>query len=414
MSKQVSAEIITIGDELLIGQVVDTNSAWIGNQLSQIGIQVHQITSVSDEIGHMLASLKSAIERVDIVLITGGLGPTRDDKTKDMLCSFFNVGLEMNVQAYTDVEAYFRKRGREVSELNKKQAEVPMGCMILSNKVGTAPGMWFEQDGKVIVSMPGVPHEMKFLMEQEVLGRLKSHFQTPFILHRTLLTHGIGESVLAELLDDFENDLPAGIQLAYLPSPGLVKLRLTAKGEERQMKTTMEELENRLVSLVKDYLFGYDNQDIQTILGSRLKELGLTLATAESCTGGMIGHLITSVPGSSAWYAGSTITYSYESKTRVLGVPAELIQKHGAVSEEVVLSMVRNVREKLGTDCAVATSGVAGPGGGTAEKPVGTVWVGVALPGRVFAKKLQLGDNRLITIRVASESALHLLRKALE
>lgn len=412
--KPVRAEIITIGDELLIGQVVDTNSAWIGNRLSMVGIQVHQITSVSDHIPHMLEALKNAFARVDVVLITGGLGPTRDDKTKDMLCAFFGVGFEFNHQAYADVEAYFHKRGREVSELNRKQAELPEGCTVLSNKVGTAPGMWFEREGRVIVSMPGVPHEMKYLMEQEVIVRLKTVYKTPFILHRTLLTHGIGESVLAEKLVDFENGLPPGVQLAYLPSPGLVKLRLSASGEEGEVRSRMEGTESRLKDLVNDYLFGFDDDDIQTIVGRRLQALGWTLATAESCTGGTIGHLVTSVPGSSAWYAGSTITYSYESKTRLLGVPADLIAKHGAVSEEVVMSMAKNVREKLGTHCAIATSGVAGPGGGTPEKPVGTVWIGVALPDRVFARKLQLGDNRLITIRVASESALHFLRKALD
>jgi len=412
--KSIRAEIITIGDELLIGQVIDTNSAWIGKQLSQVGIQVHQITSVSDEIGHMLDALVNALTRADMVLVTGGLGPTKDDKTKEMLCAFFGTSLEFSPEAYLDVESYFKKRGREVSDLNRRQAEVPGGCTVLSNKVGTAPGMWFEHQGKIIVSMPGVPHEMKFLMENEVIGRLKSHFHTPFILHRTLLTHGIGESVLAEKLEEFESKLPLGFQLAYLPSPGLVKLRLSATGEEAQVRVGMEELETRLTELVKDYLFGYDDDDIQSVLGRRLKALGWTISTAESCTGGTIGHLITSVPGSSAWYAGSTITYSYESKTRLLGVPADLIQKHGAVSEEVVLSMARNVREKLGTHCAVATSGVAGPGGGTPEKPVGTVWIGVALPDRIFARKLQLGDNRLITIRVASESALHFLRKALD
>lgn len=411
---KILAEIITVGDELLIGQVVDTNSAWIGQQLSSIGIQVQQISSISDNLEHIITAMREASGRARLVLMTGGLGPTKDDITKIALCKFFGVQLVESSLALEGVRTYFSKRGRELSDLNRKQAEVPEGCLVLSNKVGTAPGMWFEKDGTVFVSMPGVPYEMKYLMENEVIPLLKNQFETPFILHRTYLTHGIGESVLSEKIAGFEDALPSNVKLAYLPSPGLVKLRLSAFGEEADVCRQIEELETKLLDEIRDYHYGFDNDNIQTILGKLLYDKGWTISTAESCTGGYISHLLTSVPGSSAWYMGSTITYSYDSKTEVLGVPRELIASHGAVSEEVVLAMVESVRKKLGTDCAVATSGIAGPGGGTPEKPVGTVWVGVALPGKTFAKKFQLGDNRLITIQVASESALHLLRKALQ
>lgn len=411
---KILAEIITVGDELLIGQVVDTNSAWIGQQLSSIGIQVQQISSVSDNLEHIITAMREASVRARLVLMTGGLGPTKDDITKIALCKFFGVQLVESSLALEGVRTYFSKRGRELSDLNRKQAEVPEGCLVLSNKVGTAPGMWFEKDGTVFVSMPGVPYEMKYLMENEVIPLIKNQFETPFILHRTYLTHGIGESVLSEKIAGFEDALPSNVKLAYLPSPGLVKLRLSAFGEEADVCRQIEELEKKLLDEIRDYHYGFDNDNIQTILGKLLHDKGWTISTAESCTGGYISHLLTSVPGSSAWYMGSTITYSYDSKTEVLGVPRELIASHGAVSEEVVLAMVESVRKKLGTDCAVATSGIAGPGGGTPEKPVGTVWVGVALPGKTFAKKFQLGDNRLITIQVASESALHLLRKALQ
>lgn len=407
------AEIITIGDELLIGQIVDTNSAWIGQQLNLIGVKVHQITSVSDNREHILTALKEASERVQLVLITGGLGPTKDDITKNCLCEYFNTSLVFNEKAYEDVEYLFRIRGREVTPINRLQANLPANATLLSNKVGTAPGMWFDEKEVVYVSMPGVPYEMKFLMETEVLPRVKEKFHTPFILHKTLLTQGIGESFLSELIADFEDNLPAHIKLAYLPGAGMVRLRLSAIGEEDNIKKEMNVLVADLAIRVKEYLFGFDEQTIEEVLGKLLLEKGLTISTAESCTGGNVAHLLTSVPGSSAWYMGSTVTYSYKSKSDILGVSVDLINKCGAVSEEVVLAMVESVKKKFGTDCAIATSGIAGPGGGTPEKPVGTVWIGIALPGRIFAKKVILGDNRLRTIQVASETALNMLRKAI-
>ena len=407
------AEIITIGDEILIGQIVDTNSAWIGQQLNLAGISVFQITSVSDNEEHILKALADAAGRVSLVIITGGLGPTKDDLTKDVLARYFDVEMTFSEEAYQDIEYLFKIRGREVTPLNRKQAEVPANCTVLRNKVGTAPGMLFLEKGVMYASLPGVPYEMKYLMEKEVLPVVRKHFNSPFIYHRTILTQGIGESFLSEKIAGFEDSLPDFVKLAYLPAAGMVRLRLSAVGEEEKVKETMLHLEKKLVEEVKEYHFGFDDDTIQGVLGELLHQKGLTVSTAESCTGGYIGHLITSVPGSSAWYMGSTVTYSYESKTNVLDIPEELINRHGAVSEEVVTRMVENVKGKLKTDCAVATSGIAGPGGGTPDKPVGTVWIGVSIPGRTFAKKVMLGDNRLRTIQVASETALNMLRKAL-
>ena len=407
------AEIITIGDELLIGQIVDTNSAWIGQQMNQVGFKVHQITSVSDNREHILSALAEASQRVQMVLITGGLGPTKDDITKKTLAEYFGTGFVFSQEAYEDVEYLFKIRGREVTPLNRLQAEVPSNCTVLRNRVGTAPGMWFEENGVVYASMPGVPHEMKYLMENEVLPRLKSKFKTPFILHRTLLTQGIGESFLAEKIADFEDQLPPHIRLAYLPAAGSVRLRLSGWGEEAFIRSEMSRLVAELQDQVKEYLYGFDEDSIAGVLGDLLRKNGLTISTAESCTGGNIAHLLTSIPGSSSWYMGSTITYSYESKTELLGVPKEVIEKHGAVSEEVVTSMVNNAKKLLGTSCAVATSGIAGPGGGTPDKPVGTVWIAVSSPRQTIAKKVLLGDNRLRTIQVASETALNMLRKLL-
>jgi nicotinamide-nucleotide amidase len=407
------AELITIGDELLIGQVVDTNSAWMGRALNLAGIQVAQITSVSDRQEQILEALRLASGRAELVLITGGLGPTKDDITKKTLSDYFGVPLVFSDEAYKNVEAFFQQRGRTVSPINRLQAEVLEGCQVLENKKGTAPGMWMEHEGVVYVSMPGVPYEMQYLMEAEVIPRLRQRFQTPYISHRTFLTHGIGESVLSEQISEFEDNLPEGVRLAYLPSPGTVKLRLSAMGEKARVREVMAELEADLLVRLGHYHFGFDDETITGVLGELLLKKGWTMATAESCTGGNISRMITSVPGASAWYMGSTVTYSYASKTDILNVPADMIQEQGAVSEAVVRSMAEQVCLKMGTQCAVATSGIAGPGGGTPEKPVGTVWIAAAVPGLVVAKRFQFGDNRLITIQMASETALHLLRKAI-
>jgi nicotinamide-nucleotide amidase len=409
------AEIITIGDELLIGQVVDTNSAWMGEVLNQIGVKVNRITSISDDREEIISTLKEASKRAQLVLITGGLGPTNDDITKKTLADFFSVSMRFDEKAFEDVLHLFSIRGREVSAINRLQAEVPENCTTLYNKVGTAPGMWFDEGGVVYVSMPGVPYEMKYLMENEVVPRVQQRFKTPFIVHRTILTFGIGESFLAEKLGNFENTLPNNIKLAYLPSAGSVRLRLSGSGNnEQELNTLLYQLSQELSDLIPEYIYGYDKDELPKVVGGLLKLNGFSLATAESCSGGFMAHLITSIPGSSAYYMGSSVTYSNESKTRLLNIPASLIEKHGAVSEPVVIAMAESVKKLFNVDCAIATTGVAGPGGGTPEKPVGSVWVGVSTPYETKAYLLRLGDNRLRIIEVAALSGLNFLRKALQ
>jgi nicotinamide-nucleotide amidase len=408
------AEIITIGDELLIGQVVDTNSAWMGEVLNQIGIKINRITSISDNREEIISTLKEASQRAKLILITGGLGPTNDDITKKTLADFFGVSMRFDEKAFEDVVHLFSIRGREVSAINRMQAEVPENCITLYNKVGTAPGMWFDEKDVVYVSMPGVPYEMKYLMENEVIPRVKERFKTPYIVHSTILTFGIGESFLAEKIAAFENALPDNIKLAYLPSAGSVRLRLSGSGEnEQELNTMVSQLTTTLSDLIPEFIYGYDKDELPKVVGDMLKSKGLTLATAESCSGGFMAHLITSIPGSSAYYMGSSVTYSNESKTQLLNIPPSLIEQHGAVSEPVVLAMVESVKKLFNVDCAIATTGVAGPGGGTPEKPVGTVWVGVSTPFETKTYLLKLGDNRLRTIEVAALSGLNLLRKTL-
>jgi len=408
------AEIITIGDELLIGQVIDTNSAWMGEVLNQIGIKVNRITSISDNRDEIISTLKEASKRAHLVLITGGLGPTNDDITKKTLADFFRVNMRFDEKAFEDVVHLFSIRGREVSAINRLQAEVPENCITLYNKVGTAPGMWFDEADVVYVSMPGVPYEMKYLMENEVIPRVKQRFKTPFIVHSTILTFGIGESFLAEKIASFENKLPSHIKLAYLPSAGSVRLRLSGSGDDEEgLKKEIEGLTKELSDIIPEFIYGYGKDELPRVVGDLLKSNGLTLATAESCSGGFMAHLITSIPGSSAYYMGSSVTYSNESKTQLLNIPPSLIETHGAVSEPVVLAMVESVKKLFNVDCAIATTGVAGPGGGTPEKPVGTVWVGVSTPHETKAYVLKLGDNRLRTIEVAALSGLNLLRKGL-
>ncbi len=407
------AEIITIGDELLIGQVIDTNSAFIASKLNEAGIYVHQITSVSDNKEHIIEALGNAAQRADIILITGGLGPTNDDITKLTLCEYFKVELRFDAEAYKDVEFMFKVRGREVTEVNRKQADLPENCIALRNRNGTAPGMWFDVKGKIYVSMPGVPYEMKALMEDEVIPKLQKQFTLPFIVHRNVLTIGIGESFLAEKIAAWEASLAKdNIKLAYLPSIGMVRLRLSTKGENRNvLDENVEKKITELQHLVGEYIFGYETETLEGIVGKLLKEIVQTVATAESCTGGYISHLITSIAGSSDYYVGSVITYSYEIKTLELNINADLLNKKGAVSQEVVEQMASEVKRKFKTDYSIAVSGIAGPGGGTPEKPVGTVWIAVATPQRVFSKKFQFANNRLRNIQMTANAALNLLRK---
>nr|NQU94166.1 competence/damage-inducible protein A [Bacteroidota bacterium] len=409
-----NAEIITIGDELLIGQVVDTNSAWMAEKLNSIGIKVVQITSISDNREQILQTLKEASSRADIILITGGLGPTRDDITKQTLCEYFNTNLQFNEDAYKNVKNLFIQRGFKVTEINRKQAEIPASCIPIQNINGTAPGMWFEKDGKIYVSMPGVPFEMKPMVTNHILPRLAEQFNSSYILHKTILTQGVGESFLAKTIEEWEDRLPPNMKLAYLPQPGLVRLRITAVGDNREeLETQVEDQCVQVRPLIPDLIFGYDTDTMEGVIGSLLVGQGKTVSTAESCTGGVLAHKITSVPGSSAYFMGSVVAYDNRVKVSVLNVDEQLIDQHGAVSEAVVCQMAEGVRKLLKTDFALATSGIAGPDGGTEQKPVGTTWIALASPEKVIAKKFLFGEHRGRNIKKASLAALNILRMEL-
>ncbi len=409
------AEIITIGDEILIGQVVNTNSSWIAETMNLIGVYIVQITTISDNREQILQTLKDAEKRADIILITGGLGHTKDDITKETLCEFFNTDFTFNEEAYHDIKHLFEIRGYDVSELNKKQAELPANCEPLKNKNGTAPGMWFEENGKIYVSMPGVPFEMKPMVEEQVIPKLRKKFKTDTIYHKTVLTQGMGESWLSEKISGWEDNLPENIKLAYLPQPGIVRLRLSARGKnKKELQNQVQEEINKLYKIIPGLIFGFDNDTLEKIIGKILTGKKQSIATAESCTGGYISHLITSVPGSSAYYTGSVVSYSNEIKMKVLSVSAESLEKQGAVSEEVVIEMAKGVKNKFKTDYAIATSGIAGPDGGTREKPVGTTWIAVATPEKILAKKFLFGEDRGRNIRKTALQALNMLRKEIQ
>ena len=406
-----TAEIITIGDELLIGQVIDTNSAWIAEQLNLIGIRVHQITSISDDREHILRTLAEAETRADIILITGGLGPTRDDITKTTLCEFFGTELIFNEEAFKNVETLFRLRGFTVTELNRKQAEIPANCTPLQNLNGTAPGMWFEREGKIFVSMPGVPFEMKSMVTNDILPRLSEKLRSHFIAHKTILTHGVGESFLAKTIESWEDNLPENIKLAYLPQPGIVRLRLTAIGANKtELKNQLEDEISKIKKIIPDLIFGYNGDTLEQVVGQLLKSETKTVATAESCTGGYLAHLITSIPGSSEYFPGSVISYSNKVKIDELGVSEKSLEQHGAVSKEVATQMAAGVRKKINSDYALAISGIAGPDGGTTEKPVGTTWIALATPEKVIAQQFLFGEHRGRNIRKAALAALNMLR----
>lgn len=405
------AEIITIGDEILIGQIVDTNSAWIAEQFNIHGIEIYQITSVHDDHEHILEALKNAAEKVDLVILTGGLGPTKDDITKNTLCEFFQSELILHEPTLEHIKNRFVKRNIDINKLNRDQALVPDNCTVLHNLLGTAPGMWFEKGKTIFVSLPGVPFEMKYLVENEVLPRLVQTGKTKAIYHQTVLTQGIPESMLAIRIEEFENSLPANVKLAYLPSPMAVRLRLSAIGHNKnELKIIVEKEVEKLKQLIPEAIYGYGDETMAEAIGKLLLPAGKTLSIAESCTGGFISHLITSVPGCSAWYKGAVTAYANQVKQNLLGVRAETIEKYGAVSEETACEMAEGVRKALNADFALATSGIAGPDGGTPEKPVGTVWIAVATPKSVSARKFVFGDNRERNILRSGQTALQLLR----
>ncbi|TDB67003.1 competence/damage-inducible protein A [Arundinibacter roseus] len=414
MSDLIKAEIMTIGDEILFGQITDTNTQWIGTELTRLGIRPIRKTSVGDQTADILSAIGEALLRADVLIITGGLGPTKDDITKKTLCEFFDTTLEINEVALSLITDFFTKRGREMTELNRQQAALPKVCTYLQNDWGTAPGMWFEKDGKIIVSLPGVPFEMKALMTHRVLPALKAYFNPPLIIHKIIKTIGIGESFLAETIESWEDSLPLHIKLAYLPHFGQVRLRLTASGTNAdQLNQDLEEEVTRVLPLISQYVYGYDAEELESLIGSMLIKEQATLSIAESCTGGFVSQKITSVSGSSRYFEGSVISYSNAVKMESLGVSESDLIQYGAVSEQTVKAMAEGVRKKLNTTYGLATSGIAGPDGGTPEKPVGTVWIACATPEFTTARLLKLSNHRSVNIELASAYVLDLLRKSI-
>jgi nicotinamide-nucleotide amidase len=410
----VRAEIITIGDEILYGQILDTNTQWISFELDKLGIKTVRKSSVGDSEEEITAIFNEAKSRADVVFITGGLGPTKDDLTKKVLADYFHCDLEMNEEALKDVTEFFLKRGRELTDINRGQALLPTKALFIPNKQGTAPCMWFDEFGVIWISMPGVPFEMKAIMEHEVIPKLITHFKSPIIYHKVIKTIGIGESYLSDLIQDWELSLPEHIKLAYLPSLGIVKLRLTAFGEDLDwLKSEVDEQINNLLPQIKSYVFGYDKDEISDVVGQLLVNQKATIALAESCTGGHLAHQFTQVAGSSEYFVGGVISYSNDIKRNFLNVPKSILINDGAVSEACVTTMAQGIREKFNVSYGLATSGIAGPSGGSIEKPVGTVWIALAYPGGVITRKLQLGGNRLQNIYMTSLNSLNLIRRFL-
>jgi nicotinamide-nucleotide amidase len=408
------AEIITIGDEILIGQIVDTNSAWIAHQLNAIGIRVKQISSVSDDRTHILTALAEAHTRADIILITGGLGPTKDDITKTTLAEYFNVPMVQNQEALDNVSRIFAKYNRPLLEVNIKQADVPANCTIVLNKNGTAPGMWFDHEDKIYVSMPGVPHEMMYMMTEVVIPKLRDTLKLPVIIHQTILTIGEGESFLAEKIADIEDALPTNIKLAYLPKLGSVRLRLSGYGDnEAQLQSEVKNYAEQIKLRVGKSVVTDKDVTIEKAILDEMASQNLTLSVAESCTGGYISHLFTQHPGSSKVFFGGAVSYSYDLKESMLGVKNETLWHYGAVSEQTVVEMVEGALINFKSDYAIAVTGVAGPGGGTDDKPVGTVWIAVANSKKTFAHKYSFGTKRMQNIERTAITAMGMLIKLL-
>lgn len=408
------AAIVTIGDEILIGQIVDTNSGFIAKSLDKIGIETYEMLSISDNKQHILDTFSLLQNKVEVVIITGGLGPTKDDITKHTLCDYFEDTLVRNTAVENHViDLIERALGREASQINKDQALVPSQCTVLHNQVGTAPGMWIKKENTVFISLPGVPYEMKYLIENQVIPKLVQEYQRPYIIHKTILTYGQGESHVAERIEDWENQLPECIKLAYLPSPGRVRLRLTARGTNKhQLEDTIAENVKSLDGIIHDIIVGFEEEDtIEVVLGRILKDKKLTVATAESCTGGKIAQLLTSVSGASAYFKGSVVSYATDAKINVLGISKDLIAQHSVVSKEVASAMALNVQKMMQADYAIATTGNAGPTKGDADAEVGTVCIALATPNGVIVEEFNFGQPREKVIDRAVIKSLEMLQK---
>jgi len=413
--KEIFAEIITIGDEILYGQIMDTNSQWISQQLDEIGAKVRRKISISDNKQDIKSALEESINRSDFVLITGGLGPTKDDLTKSALSEYFGMKLKLNESALEDVEDIFQRFGKQLTDLNRQQAFLPEGCTKIKNEQGTAPGMWFEKNGKSIIAMPGVPFEMKAMMKKVVLEKIKKKYPLPIIEHKLIKTIGIGESWLSEMIADWEDNLPTHITLAYLPGKGQVKLRLTGIGENREiLKKEIEQSCEAILPTIKKYVFGFGDIEIEDAIGEFLKNKQLTIATAESCTGGFLAHRFTSVAGSSEYYFGSVVAYHNDIKKLALGVKAETLEIHGAISEETAIEMAEAVKNKFGVDIGISTTGIAGPDGGTEEKPVGTVWMAISFGKITKTRKILLPGTRMLNIEYTAINAMNFIRQTIQ
>ena len=409
--KEILIKNISIGDELLIGQVINTNAAWLGEHLSEAGFHLDSSLTIGDSENAILNAFDACMD-ADLVLVTGGLGPTADDITKPTVCKFFDTELEFCQAAYDNLVSLFERRGFKMSERNRGQAMLPKSCEYIPNTYGTAPCMWIEKNGVAFVFMPGVPFEMKGIFTDELLPRIKEHFQSIPYEKRVVMTTGIGESFLADKIKDWEDALPEFLSLAYLPQYGMVRLRLSGRHEDaRMLHETLDREVAKLVALISEYIFAMQDQSIERTVFDLLKSKGMTFASAESCTGGNIAHVITLIPGSSEVFKGTAVTYATPMKTKVLGVPAEMIEEQGVVSQEVVESMATGVRNLMEADFGVATTGIAGPSGGTEENPVGTVWIGVASAKGVVSKRFNFGKDRENVINRATIAAYEMLRQ---
>lgn len=408
------ATIITIGDEILIGQIVDTNSGFIAKSLDKIGVEVNEMISISDDKKHILDTFAQLQNKVDLVVITGGLGPTKDDITKKTFCEYFNDELVVNPEVLEHVtqliEGFYK---RPITQLNKDQALVPSTCTVLHNKVGTAPGMWMKKENTVFISLPGVPYEMKYLIEEEIIPKIVREYKRPYIIHKTILTYGQGESLVAERIEDWENKLPEFIKLAYLPNPGRVRLRLSARGTDKEMlEEALEANIKSLDAIIHDIIVGYEeNETIESVVGKLLSKESKTISTAESCTGGKIAAVLSAVPGASKYFKGSIVCYATEAKVNVLGVSQELIDEYSVVSAEVATAMALNVKKILKTDYAIATTGNAGPAKGASDAEIGTVFIALATPNGVITEEFNFGQPREKVIDRAAIKSLEILQK---